>query len=67
MKPAHREILIIVVCLTLGFLISRAMLHYFPSSQERVVNCSIAEISPDFTPEMRQKCRELRSEKLTNK
>jgi hypothetical protein len=26
-----------------------------------VINCSISEISPDFTPEMRQSCREARS------
>lgn len=67
MKPAHREILIIIVCLCLGFAISRAVLHYAPQGNDRVINCSIAEISPDFTPEMRQKCRELRSNNLTNK
>ena len=27
-------------------------------------DCSIAEISPDFTPEMRQQCRELLRHKL---
>jgi len=27
-------------------------------------DCSIAEISPDFTPEMKQKCRELMRHKL---
>ena len=26
----------------------------------RMINCSIAEISPDFTPAMRQACREAR-------
>ena len=26
-----------------------------------VINCSISEISPDFTPEMRKACREARS------
>jgi hypothetical protein len=25
--------------------------------REVVINCSIAEISPDFTPEMREACR----------
>jgi|688.fasta_scaffold1888474_2 hypothetical protein len=64
MKPAHREILIIVVCLILGFLISRTTLHYFPPSKEKVINCSLAEISPDFTPEMRQRCRELRKDAI---
>lgn len=27
-------------------------------------NCSVAEISPDFTPEERKKCRELLRHKL---
>jgi len=66
MKPVHRELVIVVVCLVLGFLISRVTLHYFPTAKERVVNCSLAEISPDFTPEMRQKCRELHKDNLTS-
>ena len=61
MKPSHRELLIVVVCLVLGFLISNTILPYFPASKEKVINCSIAEISPDFTTEMRQKCRGLKS------
>lgn len=60
MKPAHREILIIVVCLCLGFVISKIVLHYAPES--KYIDCSLAEISPDFTPEMKKKCRELRSD-----
>lgn len=28
----------------------------------KVYNCSIAEISPDFTPKMRQECRRLNSQ-----
>lgn len=63
MKPAHRELLIIVVCLCLGFAISRVVLRYAPEGNDRVINCSIAEISPDFTPEMRKACSEA---KLTN-
>jgi hypothetical protein len=27
---------------------------------QTMVNCSIAEISPDFTPAMREECRKLR-------
>ena len=27
----------------------------------RVYNCSVAEISPDFTPKMREECRKLRN------
>jgi|LakMenEpi03Aug12_release.lakeMendotaPanAssembly.Ray.scaffolds.fasta_scaffold1373577_2 hypothetical protein len=28
------------------------------------INCSIAEISPDFTPEMRAQCRAIKGERL---
>ena len=31
----------------------------------RVYDCSIAEISPDFTTAMRQECRKLRSKSTT--
>ncbi len=58
MKPSHRELLIVIVCLVLGFFISRIVLHYVPSHGTRIINCSIAEISPDFTPEMRKACRD---------
>lgn len=29
-----------------------------------VINCSISEISPDFTPAMREACRQVRAEKF---
>lgn len=32
--------------------------------RERVINCGISEISPDFTTEMREACRALRTNKL---
>jgi hypothetical protein len=32
--------------------------------RETRYNCSISEISPDFTPEMRKQCRELMRHKL---
>lgn len=58
MKPVTREVILIIVCLILGYLCSRLILSYFPSP-EKYINCSITEISPDFTPEMREKCRQL--------
>jgi hypothetical protein len=30
----------------------------------KVINCGVAEISPDFTTEMRQACRKARMEKV---
>lgn len=59
MKPAHRELLIVVVCLILGFFISRIVLNYAPSHGTKIINCSIAEISPDFTTEMKEACRNI--------
>lgn len=32
-------------------------------NEQVVVNCGIAEISPDFTTEMREACRKLRMQK----
>jgi len=41
---------------------------YFLMSQPRhgvvVINCSLAEISPDFTTEMREACRKARSGRI---
>ena len=34
------------------------------ATPERTINCGVAEISPDFTPEMRQACRERMRHKL---
>ncbi len=36
--------------------------NYIAGQGQRVYNCSIAEISPDFTPKMREECRKLRKE-----
>jgi len=32
-----------------------------PKQGVQVINCSISEISPDFTPAMREACRKARS------
>jgi hypothetical protein len=36
----------------------------FTGGSVRRIDCSLSEISPDYTPEMRKACRELRSHKL---
>ena len=38
-------------------------IHTVLPEQKVVYNCSIAEISPDFTPAMREECRKLRLDK----
>ena len=49
-------IAVLVAFLLFLFVISK------PTHQ--VVNCHLAEVSPDFTPELRQQCRLLRATKL---
>ena len=52
------------------FIISGAVLilmlvtYFIPQEQGKYINCGISEISPDFTNEMRQMCRQLRGTKL---
>jgi hypothetical protein len=48
-------------------LIAVLILSYtgLPRNSERVYNCSLAEISPDFPLEVKQKCRELKYENRT--
>lgn len=48
-----------VVCMFAGLI---ALSSLMP--RERVINCGIAEISPDFTTEMREACRILRTNKI---
>ena len=67
--PVVREILIVIVCLILGYGISRFILTNIRGSEynTRTYNCDLAEISPDFPVEVKQKCRELRNENRTGK
>jgi hypothetical protein len=48
----------IVLCTMFGLVIFG---NTIAGSGYRVYNCSIAEISPDFTPKMREECRKLRN------
>jgi thymidylate synthase len=38
-------------------------IHNLTKGSVHVYDCTIAEISPDFSPEMREKCRQLRATK----
>jgi hypothetical protein len=39
-----------------------AIMLWIPQPTHRVINCSLVEISPDFTTEMREACRKARME-----
>ena len=61
-KGILEDTLVVVSLLVLfGFVITEGLDAEF----SRVIkyNCDIAEISPDFTPAMKQECRKLRIEK----
>jgi len=53
------EASIVIVLLSAMF----GMMYLAGGGTERrvVINCDIAEISPDFTPEMREACRQARA------
>ena len=53
-----------LVVLSLLVLFGFVVVEGLDAEMDRVVkyNCDIAEISPDFTPAMKQECRKLRSE-----
>jgi hypothetical protein len=57
-----RSIAIVVLGLTLGFCLS----HFLLPQKGRYYDCSISEISPDYTTEVRQECRKVQSEKIIN-
>ena len=61
MKQLSNNLLNIVL-LTSGValvcIVMFSVLKFIPN--ERVYNCSLAEISPDFTTKMREECRNLR-------
>jgi hypothetical protein len=50
---------LVVACLMFGLIVFG---NSVDGSGQRIYNCSIAEISPDFTPKMREECRRLRRE-----
>ena len=62
MKSYLYSILIAVASLgILGAMLGLIILgNNLAGSGQRMYNCSIAEISPDFTPRMREECRKLR-------
>jgi hypothetical protein len=40
------------------------LIVFIPQPKGTYINCGLSEISPDFTPEMRKMCREVRATKL---
>jgi hypothetical protein len=51
-----KEFILAMLAIAAGVILALA---YFPSDR-RVIDCSIAEISPDYTNEMKEACRKER-------
>lgn len=52
----NKEFILIMIAVAIGVILALA---YFPNDR-RVVDCSIAEISPDYSNEMKEACRKER-------
>ena len=52
----NKEFILIMIAVAIGVVLAIA---YFPNDR-RVVDCSIAEISPDYSNEMKEACRKER-------
>lgn len=46
------------------FLIGLYFIMTLPKQTVKVIDCSLVEISPDFTPEIREACRKARSGRI---
>ncbi len=51
-----KEFILVMLAIAAGVILALA---YFPTDQ-RLIDCSIAEISPDYTNEMKEACRKER-------
>lgn len=60
MNWLHRDLIIVAICLPLGICLTYFIL---PRHGEVMYNCSIAEISPDYPPAVKEACRKQRLEK----
>jgi hypothetical protein len=52
----NKEFILILIAVAIGVVLS---LSSFPNNR-RTIDCSIAEISPDYTNEMKEACRKER-------
>ena len=63
-KREYIEVIIFIIGLAIAVCIALATLP--KKGDVVVINCSISEISPDFTTEMREACRQARTKEIQN-
>lgn len=61
MKIERRYIDILVSAIII--IVSVVALWYIPAPKEKIYNCSISEISPDYPLQVKEACRKLRANK----
>jgi hypothetical protein len=52
----NKEFILVLLAVAIGVVLA---VVYFPNDR-RVIDCSIAEISPDYTTAMKESCRKAR-------
>ena len=55
----NKEFILVLLAVAIGVVLA---VVYFPNDR-RMIDCSIAEISPDYTNEMKAACRKARMER----
>lgn len=55
------EIIVVAILAILAF----STLYVMPKSNGKVYDCSIAEISPDYPPKVKEECRKIRAPRIT--
>jgi hypothetical protein len=56
-----RDTLIVVSIITMAVTMFVVIVMFAPRHGVVVINCGIAEISPDYTPAMKEECRRARA------
>ena len=59
-----RNIFEIVFFVVLAVIVFAVYIYFLPKHGTVVYNCSIAEISPDYPPKVKEECRKLRMEQI---
>jgi len=55
------EVSIVIITTIIAFVL---VIFFLPSQRSKVYDCSLAEISPDFPPAVREECRRIRAKNI---
>ena len=63
-KPVEKLSTWLMFAFVIAQLAMTVYIVQFHAEPERAINCELSEFHPDFTPEMKEQCRMLRSGRL---